>query len=43
MLGYVGTSDERNINLLDLAMELSIFYGWKNPVYTRKGKIYLVC
>jgi hypothetical protein len=43
MLGYVGTSDEGNINLLNLAGELSIFYGWKNPVYVRKDKIYLVC
>jgi hypothetical protein len=43
MLGYVGTIDEGNINLLDLAGDLSIFYGWKNPLYSRKGKIFLVC
>jgi hypothetical protein len=43
MLGYVDTIDEGNINLLDLAAELSIFYRCKNPVYSRKGKIYLVC
>jgi hypothetical protein len=42
MLGYAGTSDEGNINLLNLASELYIFYGWKNTVYTRKVKIYLV-
>jgi len=43
MLSYVGTSDEGNINLIGLEGELSILYGWKNPLYTRKGKIYLVC
>jgi hypothetical protein len=43
MLGYVGASDEENINLLELAGELFILYGWKNRLYTRKDNVYLVC
>jgi len=43
VLDYLGASDEENINFLDLSGELSFFYGWKNPVYTRKDKICLVC
>ena len=39
VLGYVGASDEENIKLLDLAGDLSIFYIWKNPVYTRKTRL----
>jgi hypothetical protein len=41
MLGYVGAGDEENINLLDLARDLSILYGWKNPFCTRNDTIYL--